>query len=170
MIQSSGPKPTSSKLPALALTARAEKPYHLTANRPARQPALAHFLRSTNQDWRHFNASICGGAPARKARACCLFQSAQNPRQETPTERSSGLAINAKPFGKLCPRIQVPWPGPICYPCLFYQMPQVWQEVQFLPPPPARTRSSRDRGLLTTPLTTAASARTAPAAPSPKCC
>ena len=23
--------------------------------------------------------------------------------------------MDAKPFGKLCPRIQAPWPGPICY-------------------------------------------------------
>ena len=48
--------------------------------------------------------------------ACCRFQGAPSRKAGILNKRSlGGLAIVAKPFGELCPRIETPWPGPISY-------------------------------------------------------
>jgi len=83
--------------------------------RESRCPSTRAAMRESTLARRRFYARF--GRSARKApSACCRFQGAPSREARILSKRSlGGLAMNAKPFGELCPRIETPWPGPISY-------------------------------------------------------
>jgi len=146
------PWPTSSKLSRHAASeAAAGKPYNLTANRAARQPRLPQFCGARTKTCtaarQRLSARRSGYAADSPRRAAPPdARSARRPRARTFNKRSlGGLAIDAKPFGKLCPRIQAPWPGPISFQGYFSRCREIGKRFNFGLARIAKMRSCRNR-------------------------